>query len=233
MSVHIPASAISANYEQDDISRSSDASEEDNKELETFDDWIEEERPCKSLFDDNVLDSVTLAIEYDSKTHGFDIGAVSKRLGLDFLQRARLINHIRKEKPLAAELANLTGKEPFLSDDALLKPTLEDDPLLELDIPGDSDDDEDDEIPGGETSTGPAKEKNLAKKVKKLEAQLKEAREAVQQMRQLVQGRLNLLDSDSGAVAPQAPRDDDSHYFNSYAYNGTITLPSTQVEDIT
>lgn len=82
MSVHIPASAISANYEEDDISRSSDASEEDNKELETFDDWIEEERPCKSLFDDNVLDSVTLAIEYDSKTHGFDIGAVSKRLGL-------------------------------------------------------------------------------------------------------------------------------------------------------
>lgn len=82
MSVHIPASAISANYEEDDISRSSDASEEDNKELETFDDWIEEERPCKSLFDDNVLDSVTLAIEYDSKTHAFDIGAVSKRLGV-------------------------------------------------------------------------------------------------------------------------------------------------------
>lgn len=82
MSVHIPASAISANYEEDDISRSSDASEEDNKELETFDDWIEEERPCKSLFDDDVLDSVSLAIEYDSKTHAFDIGAVSKRLGV-------------------------------------------------------------------------------------------------------------------------------------------------------
>ncbi|KIO25717.1 hypothetical protein M407DRAFT_75351 [Tulasnella calospora MUT 4182] len=227
MSVHIPASAISATYEEDDISRSSDASEEDNKELETFDDWIEEERPCKSLFDDNVLDSVTLAIEYDSKTHAFDIGTVSKRLGLDFLQRARLINYIRKEKRLAPELANLTGKEPFLSDDALLKPTLEDDPLLELELPGDSDD-SDDEVPGGGTTTEPAKEKSLVKKVKKLEAQLKEAREAVQQMRQLVQGRLNLLEPDSEAVAPPAPRDDDSHYFNSYAYND---IHATMIQD--
>lgn len=99
--------------------------------------------------------------------------------------------------------------------------------LAELDIPGDSDDD-DDEVQGGETSTGPAKEKSLVKKVKKLEAQLKEAREAVQQMRQFVQGRLNLLEPDSGAVAPQAPRDDDSHYFNSYAYNGTVTPGPTQ-----
>lgn len=91
--------------------------------------------------------------------------------------------------------------------------------LAELDLPGDSDD-EDEENPGDGTSTEP-KEKSLTKKVKRLEAQLKEAREAVQQMRQLVQGRLNLLEPDSEAAASQPPRDDDSHYFNSYAYNGT------------
>ncbi|KAG8988368.1 hypothetical protein FRB90_002795 [Tulasnella sp. 427] len=221
MSVHIPAPAVPTSYDEDDISRSSDASEEDNKELETFDDWIEEERPCKSLFDENILDSATLAIEYDTKTHAFDISEVSKRLGLDFFQRARLINHIRRElgqKPLAPELANLTGKEAFLSDDGLLKPTLEDDPLLELELPGDSDDEEDGNPEAG-TSAESTKDKGLAKKVKKLEAQLKEAREAVQQMRQLVQGRLNLLEPDSEKAAPEAPRDDDSHYFNSYAYN--------------
>lgn len=82
MSVHIPASAIGTSYEDDDDhSDGSGQSEEDNKELETFDDWVEEERPCKSLFEDMTLGSTTACITYDKESHGFDFVEVSSKLG--------------------------------------------------------------------------------------------------------------------------------------------------------
>lgn len=98
--------------------------------------------------------------------------------------------------------------------------------FIEMDLPGDSDSDEE-EGPSVPTDTEAVPGKGLARKVKKLEAQLKEARDAVHQMRQLVQGRLNLLEPGSDGPAAPQPRDDDSHYFNSYAYNGNSVLFTT------
>lgn len=82
MSVNIPVSAISATFEAgEDKDSSSTTSEEDNRDLEIFDDWIEEERPCKSLFEDKVLPSAVECIKYDKETHGFDVLVVSTKLG--------------------------------------------------------------------------------------------------------------------------------------------------------
>lgn len=82
MSVHIPASAIGTSYEDDDDhSDGSGQSEEDNKELESFDDWLEAERQCKSLFDDKLLGSTSICVQYDKESHGFDLIEVSTKLG--------------------------------------------------------------------------------------------------------------------------------------------------------
>lgn len=92
MSVHIPASAIGTSYEDDDDhSDGSGQSEEDNKELETFDDWVEDERPCKSLFEDKTLESTILCVKYDQDTHGFDIVGLSTKLGEMFFAAADVV----------------------------------------------------------------------------------------------------------------------------------------------
>lgn len=82
MSVQIPASAIGTSHEDDDDHLDgSGQSEEDNQELETIDDWVEEARPCKSLFEDKILESTTSCIAYDEESHGFDLAEVSSKLG--------------------------------------------------------------------------------------------------------------------------------------------------------
>jgi len=80
MTLRLPAnSAVDVPYEDGEKDRdcsdsgSDSDGAEDNKELEGWDDWVEEERPCKSLFDDKVLDSATSAVKYDGETHGFDV----------------------------------------------------------------------------------------------------------------------------------------------------------------
>lgn len=56
--------------------------------------------------------------------------------GLDALQVIRLVNHIRRNNLPPAAVSGLTGAEPFLNDDSELAPVagLEDDGLLQLDF---------------------------------------------------------------------------------------------------
>lgn len=135
MSVNITASSVAIPYEDDDDhSQGSGQSEEDNKELENFDDWIDEEgQKTKSLFDDTFLDSANACIAYDKEHHQFDLLGTSSKLGalykrwmryssrlllvpgLDFLQRIKLINYIRKEVRLLRRLSSTyRGLNSFL-----------------------------------------------------------------------------------------------------------------------
>lgn len=54
-------------------------------------------RPTKSLFDATVLDSPEDAVAYDVKTHGWDLKARAKKIGLDVYGRMKLVNWIRRE----------------------------------------------------------------------------------------------------------------------------------------
>ncbi|KAG8907856.1 hypothetical protein FRB99_002029 [Tulasnella sp. 403] len=234
MSVQITTSGIvdSAYEDDDDHSHGSGQSEEDNKDLETWDDWIDDDadtRPCKSLFDEEVLDSVLACVRYDKEKYGVDVGEVASRLGLDFLHRAKLINWIRKEHASPDEVKAVTANSTFLSDDTYLKPTLEDDPLLLLDNGSWSDSDDNDDVPPQDSA---ARDKDLSKldkarlvkKVRKLQAQLVGAREAIQEMREAIQSRFDLLEvapavgSTASAESSKA-KGDDSSYFESYANN--------------
>ena len=102
---------------------SSSDEDEDQNDPKTWDDWVsdsQELRECCSLFEDKKLPSVAKAVEYDEQTHGFNLDRVSSKLGkyllylpapfvssteslgcassaLDFHQRVRLVNYIRKQ----------------------------------------------------------------------------------------------------------------------------------------
>ncbi|KAG8994028.1 hypothetical protein FRB93_001698 [Tulasnella sp. JGI-2019a] len=228
MSVHIPASAIVTPYEDDDDhSQGSGQSEEDNKELENFDDWVDEdEHKTKSLFDDHVLDSPADCIKYDHEKHGFNVLEISTKLGLDFLQRIKLINYIRAEKPSTVTLANITAEDKLFSDEAYLKPSIEDDPLLQVENADWSDSDSEDKPDAG-PSTVQLSQTDAAKKIKKLEAQLSQAHQDLRSFRSTIKERFDLLQVagvGSGSRRVAEPRDDDTHYFESYSYNDIHAL---------
>lgn len=83
----------------------------------------------QALFEDTVYPTAQEALAADA-AKGFDLAAVSAKLGLDLYGRMRLINWIRRDKPAPADAAALAPDDARLKDDALLQPVLADDPLL-------------------------------------------------------------------------------------------------------
>lgn len=93
--------------------------------------------------------------------------------------------------------------------------------LSELEAP-DSSDSEDDADELAKKVSGPNATARLTARVKSLQKQLSQAKQDLQMMRTMVKGRLELLASDPAQPTDEKPaaRDDDTHYFESYAYNG-------------
>lgn len=83
----------------------------------------------KALFGETIYPTAQEALAADA-AKGFDLAAVSSKLGLDLYGRMRLINWIRRDKPSPADAAAIAKDDPKLSDDALLQPVIADDPLL-------------------------------------------------------------------------------------------------------
>lgn len=67
---------MSTEETREDDTLSSSSSDSDN----TFDDWVEDPTPCKSLFEDVQLNSVEEAIKHDREKYGFDLNVVSQNL---------------------------------------------------------------------------------------------------------------------------------------------------------
>jgi len=81
-------------------SHTSTASSETGSDPEDFSDWassLHGARRTKSLFDAELLDTPEEALDYDEKTHGYNVKTEGDRLGLDDYARIRLINYIRRE----------------------------------------------------------------------------------------------------------------------------------------
>lgn len=96
-------------------------------------DWassLGDARRTRSLFDDATFPSPELALESDKAQYGFDLLAVSTKLGLDLYGRMRLINLIRKERLAPSAVLAIQAGDERLVDDALLQPVIADDPLL-------------------------------------------------------------------------------------------------------
>jgi len=59
---------------------SSDGSDDD----QNYDDWVSAsgDPPARSLFEERQLANIAEALKYDRDTHGFDLDAFSKQLGM-------------------------------------------------------------------------------------------------------------------------------------------------------
>ncbi|KAK4702088.1 type I protein arginine methyltransferase, partial [Phenoliferia sp. Uapishka_3] len=187
----------------------------------TWDDWTEEATPAHSLFDEKVFGTPEQALEYDKAVHGVDLALLAATL--DFFERIRLINWIRSTKPDPKTLSRLDRNATWLQDDAFLKPIIQDDPLLQLDFDTLS------LSPNAPTgSTSAPQQPSESDLIDALRAQLSDSNQAFQQLKKLYQERVGVAQV-GGAEEVVAKggddngkgkeRDDDSHYFESYAYN--------------
>ncbi|OBZ71479.1 Ribosomal protein arginine N-methyltransferase rmt3 [Grifola frondosa] len=206
----------------------SSSSEQDEDEDLTWDDWVSDsmdKRPCKSLFEDKTFPSVAECLAYDEATYQFNLDQTSSRLSLDLHQRIRLINWIRKQHPTPSQVAALQGREAFLSSDDYLIPTLEDDPLLQVES-ADWTDSEDEQL--ADKAEAPVDLASATRRIKQLEEKLQQAKQDLVDYRSFVTDRLDvvrLAETLHDAAASSSThvgtplRDDDSHYFQSYASN--------------
>lgn len=132
---------------------------------------------------------------------------------MDFYGTIKLINYIRAST--AANCIPEFSSKSFFEDEKFLQPVLEDDALLfSLD-----------EI-AGEEEAGPIREEggagSDAEKVKELEARLASLSQQFREFKEVVD-----RDFEAQLVEPEnaeKKRDDDSHYFHSYAGNGRVIM---------
>jgi protein arginine N-methyltransferase 3 len=81
-----PSHRQSDDISDDDGSTGEDESSEDEEDPQdkNWDDWVEDEndnRSCKSLFDDKTFPGAEACVAYDKSTHKFDLGAIATKLG--------------------------------------------------------------------------------------------------------------------------------------------------------
>ncbi|KAF8627470.1 hypothetical protein AX17_006282 [Amanita inopinata Kibby_2008] len=191
----------------------SDSSDNDDED-ETWDDWLSDsltKQPCKSLFEDTILSSVEEALHNDKLKHGFDLDETCARLSLDTHGRIRLINYVRKNRVSPLDVHNLTGTEPFLVSDEFLIPVIEDDPLLLIQQ----------EWSESESDTE-AENVDSRKRIQALQRQLASVKRDLADYRSFVTkgiDRIRLLEIIDAPQAVGLPKDDDTHYFQSYGEN--------------
>ncbi|KAF7964712.1 hypothetical protein HWV62_3685 [Athelia sp. TMB] len=227
-SMSVRLANLAACADEDSRSQSSSSSEDDQDQ--SWDDFAEEsiaQQPCLSLFDSKQFPSVTEALDYDRKQHQFDLDGTCSRLSLDFHQRIRLINFIRKNQPSSTTI--FTGEEPFFTEDEYLKPVVEDDPLLQFQ-PDDEWSDSDEEAGKAGPPASDLRAANI--RIRALEKKLADAKRDLVDYRGFIGERLNLASlseaiKESDSILRPA-RDDDSHYFESYGEND---IHATMIQD--
>ncbi|KAJ1735401.1 hypothetical protein LPJ61_000565 [Coemansia biformis] len=206
-----------------------------------WDDWEGDEMdaPAQCLFCPQLFQSPPDLFSHARAVHGFDFLKTRSDLALDFYQSMRVVNYIRTRAldcpgfEKASGFA-IDGSEPFLSDDAYLKPAIPDDSLLfaldELDL-GDSDSAAAASAPAnppaseGRYPAGFERERELMARIQSLEQQLGQRDREIGSMaaqfeeyRQMV--RHQFYDSaDAAAEDDSAAKDGGDMYFSSYAGN--------------
>jgi type I protein arginine methyltransferase len=184
----------------------------------------EEETQFISLLDDEVFADIMSMLNHCKAKHDFDFLAVRQNLGLDFYGSIRLVNFVRSQVHSGNPVSSDISKEQF-EDERFLKPVLEDDALLfSLDELPDVM-----EMEGVEKGKGVSKDpRELVARVSQLEEELRRIQMQFDNYRATVTETLDDRWNDKSASGPSGSagkdknekRDDDSHYFTSYSYNG-------------
>ena len=213
---------------------SSGSSEGDILDLKNDEGWedaeLEEESDTFiSLLDDEVFTDIMQMLKHCKEKHDFDFLELRQRLGLDFYGNIKLINFIRSQVHSGNAVSSVTISKDDFEHESFLKPVLEDDAVL-FNL---------DDLPDAEQSTGTGKGEvaadsgQLIARVSELEEQLRKIQSQFDDYRTTVKESLDERWNDkttagpsrSGRGAVEEKRDDDSHYFSSYSYNGQSYIP--------
>jgi len=136
-----------------------------------WDAWEEEGgSPCIDIFSNHTEISPPALIAYMADVHGFDLRMVYHKHGLSFFEKMKLVNYLRRAVEAhgaAAVLENLravptelpTVFKAQMESEELLKPVVEDDPLLMYDL--DEEDEEDHQGEQGMATAAPVDEAHL------------------------------------------------------------------------
>jgi len=100
------------------------------------------EDPCLDLFSEKIFKSAQECLDHCKSSYGFDIQVLKERHNLDCFSFIRLVNYLRKEKPLP-ELVMSEKSDKLWKKDDYLKPVDSNDPMLMYDIEEDENQDED------------------------------------------------------------------------------------------
>jgi protein arginine N-methyltransferase 3 len=186
----------------------------------------EEQEKIISLLDHEVFLDVASMLAHCKKRYNFDFLKIRDNFALDFYGCIRLVNYIRNEIKSGRSVSSQISLTDFEAEE-FLKPVLEDDALLfnlddlpEIDL---------EQSTANLDYTGVDGSTRLLTRIAELEEELRKTQSQFADYRSTVMKTLDerwkdsSLDPDSntsnGALKEEKP-DNDSHYFNSYSYNG-------------
>ncbi|XP_020638529.3 protein arginine N-methyltransferase 3 isoform X1 [Pogona vitticeps] len=173
--------------------------------------------PC--LFCERLFSSAEDAFSHCTSDHGFNVGMLVRKHGLDFYSYIKLINFIRVEKPTAEILNSLSSPLPWV-EEKYLKPALEDDLLLQFDI-----EDHLDSVPNVLTETSSLLERlqHAEHRAELAEAALARAQDDLQKMRQFAHDfvmNTEVRRVSSANTIADLEEDEENVYFSSYGHYG-------------
>ncbi|KAN0062777.1 hypothetical protein ACQY0O_004972 [Thecaphora frezii] len=229
MSATAPSTSA-ARHDDDDTSSTHSDSSFASSDDQDWGDWVEESAPAISLFANPdgsypTFASAQLALQ-DAAEKGCDVRHVVRTLNLDTLGAIRLINRIRRHRLSPSDVNALTGKEEWFATEEELKPVEggDEDPLLQYDF---------DETPADADNHG--EEGQVAQLQRQLDATRATLAELQARLLSSMGIESALIQQDrKGPIAGLKPtaklaakvtpggkegRDDDTHYFDSYASN--------------
>jgi protein arginine N-methyltransferase 3 len=183
----------------------------------------EEETTFISLLDDEVFTDIHSMLHHCKEKHDFDFLDIRQRLCLDFYGNIKLVNYVRSRVHAGLGVSSNLAREDF-EDEKFLKPVLEDDALLfSLDDLPDLTEAQDTEA--ADKGKAVAKDSGaLVSRVSELEEELRRIQVQFNNYRATVSETLDQrwnAAGPSGSAEQDKKRDDDSHYFTSYSYNGS------------
>lgn len=187
-----------------------------------------EENQFVSLTDGELFTDILSMLKHCNDKHNFDFLAIREKLALDFYGNIKLVNFIRSQVQAGKEIPSDITKDLF-EDDRFLKPVLEDDAVLFTldDLPEVTE-----QVPATNGESGSkdstANSGSLVARVSELEEELRKIQSQFDNYRITVSETLDDRWNDKSSSAPsksepetkEEKRDDDSHYFTSYSYNG-------------
>ncbi|XP_066485176.1 protein arginine N-methyltransferase 3 isoform X2 [Tiliqua scincoides] len=182
-----------------------------------------EEPRARCLFCPSFFSSAEELFCHCTSDHGFNIGMVAHKHGLDFYGYIKLINFIRLEKPTVEFIKSLSTPGPW-EEEKYLKPALEDDLLLQFDIE-DHLDSTSFSCPNGLTEASPLLQrlKYAEHRAELAEAALARAQEDLQKMKHFAQDfvmNAEVRSSPSTGAIADLCEDEEDVYFSSYGHYG-------------